>query len=82
MVNESTYYKAGKALIKYGSGNTNMLNPGTPPLPLIVAFAKAIRLATTDLDKRENFVRRLNDKIVNNLKRQALDVGSKKFRWH
>ena len=33
-----------------------MLNPGTPPLPLIVAFAKAIRLATTDLDKRENFV--------------------------
>lgn len=23
MVNESAYYKAGKALIKYGSGNTN-----------------------------------------------------------
>lgn len=54
--------------VLYGSGNTNMLNPGTPSLPLIVAFAKAIRLATTDLDKRENFVRRLNDKIANNLK--------------
>ena len=55
--------------ILYGSGHTNLLNPGTPPLPLIVAFAKAIRLATTDLDKRENFVRRLNDKIVNDLKK-------------
>lgn len=52
----------------YGSGHTNLLNPGTPPLPLIVAFAKAIRLATTDLDKRENFIRRLNDKIVSELK--------------
>lgn len=48
----------------YGSGSMNMLNPGTPSVPLIVAFSKAIRLATTDLDKRENFIRRLNDKII------------------
>ncbi len=53
----------------YGSGHVNLLNPGTPPVPLIVAFAKAIRLATTDLDKRENFIRRLNDKIVEDLKK-------------
>jgi len=53
----------------YGSGHSNMLNPGTPSVPLIVAFAKAIRLATTDLDKRENFIRRLNDKIVNELEK-------------
>jgi len=53
----------------YGSGDVNKLNPGTPPVPLIVAFAKSIRLATTDLDKRENFVRRLNDKIVEELKK-------------
>ncbi len=51
----------------YGSGHSNMLNPGTPSVPLIVAFAKAIRLATTDLDKRENFIKRLNDKIVDEL---------------
>ena len=50
--------------IIYGSGKTNMLNPGTPPLPLIVALSKAIRLATTDIEKRERFVERLNDKIV------------------
>jgi len=52
----------------YGSGHANMLNPGTPPLPLIVAFAKAIRLATADLEKRENFIRRLNEKCVAELK--------------
>ena len=46
-----------------------MYNPGTPPVPLIVAFAKAIRLATTDIDKRENFIKRLNDKIVSELQK-------------
>lgn len=53
--------------VLYGSGHENMLNPGTPPLPLIVAFAKAIRLATADLEKRENFIQRLNDRIVSEL---------------
>ena len=53
--------------ILYGSGHVNMLNPGTPPVPLIVSFAKAIRLATTDLDKRENFVKRLNERVVTEL---------------
>ena len=60
------YKKASVNLtpILYGSGHVNMLNPGTPPVPLIVSFAKAIRLATTDLDKRENFVKRLNERVV------------------
>ena len=53
----------------YGSGSVNMYNPGTPPVPLIVAFSKAIRLATVDLDKRENFIKRLNEKIVGELKK-------------
>ena len=55
--------------VLYGSGQINKLNPGTPAVPLIVAFAKAIRLATSDLDKRENFIKRLNDKIVNELEK-------------
>lgn len=66
------FYKNSRVNITpllYGSGHSNFLNPGTPPVPLIVAFAKAIRLATTDLDKRENFIRRLNDKIVDELKK-------------
>ena len=55
--------------ILYGSGKENMLNPGTPALPLIVAFSKAIRLATTDIEKRERFIERLNLKIVDALKK-------------
>lgn len=30
------------------------LHPGTPALPLIVSFAKALRLALKDLQKRRN----------------------------
>ncbi len=52
----------------YGSGSVNLLNPGTPPVPLIVSFSKAIRLATVDLDKRENFIKRLNDRVIEELK--------------
>ena len=49
----------------YGSGKSNDLKPGTPPLPLIAALSKAVRLACNDLEKRERFVGLLNDKIVN-----------------
>lgn len=65
-------YKSSKVSITpliHGSGHTNMLNPGTPPVPLIVAFAKSIRLATSDLDKRENFIKRLNDKLIDELEK-------------
>lgn len=51
----------------HGSGKSNELKPGTPPVPLIVAYSKALRLAVIDLDKRENFVRRLNEKIVSEI---------------
>lgn len=55
--------------ILFGSGKTNMLNPGTPAVPLIVALSKAIRLATSDIEKRERFIERLNLKIVDALKK-------------
>lgn len=59
----------GISPILFGSGKTNMLNPGTPAVPLIVALSKALRLATTDLEKRERFIERLNNKIVDALKK-------------
>ena len=59
----------GIAPILFGSGKFNMLNPGTPPVPLIVATSKAVRLATTDIEKRERFIERLNLKIVEALKK-------------
>ena len=46
---------------------TNDLKPGTPPLPLIAALSKAVRLANDGLEKKERFVTLLNDKIVNAL---------------
>ena len=51
----------------YGSGKSNDLKPGTPPLPLIASLSKAIRLANDGLEKRERFVSLLNDKITSNL---------------
>lgn len=52
----------------YGSGKSNELKPGTPPVPLIAAFSKAIRLASDDLEKREKYIALLNERIVNKLK--------------
>lgn len=63
-------YKGNNIKIKpvlHGSGKSNMLNPGTPPVPLIVALSKAVRLATTELEKRERFIERLNLKIIDAL---------------
>ena len=51
----------------YGSGKSNDLKPGTPPLPLIAALSKAIRLANDGLEKRERFISLLNDKITSSL---------------
>lgn len=51
----------------HGSGKTNLLNPGTPPLPLIVGFSKALRLSQVDLDKRISYIERLNSKICSEL---------------
>ena len=63
-------YKSSSVNLKpilYGSGKTNMLNPGTPPLPLIAGLSKAIRLADNDLEKKERFINLLNEKIINHL---------------
>lgn len=64
----------------YGSGKTNDLKPGTPPLPLIAGLSKAIRLALKDLEKRERFINRLNEKIVNHLK-QYEDIKINKTKY-
>lgn len=51
----------------HGSGKFNELRAGTPPLPLIVALSKALRIALTDLEKKEAHVRKLNDKLCEGL---------------
>ena len=44
-------------------GSDDTLRGGTPSLPLIVAFSKALRLAITNLSKNEASVKVLNDKL-------------------
>ena len=51
----------------HGSGKFNNLISGTPPLPLIVALSKAIRIALTDLEKKEANVKKLNERICETL---------------
>lgn len=66
--------------LKYGSGKSNELNPGTPPLPLIASLSKAIRLANIDLEKRERFVNLLNEKIVTALtKYPNIEINKTKY---
>ncbi len=66
--------------ILYGSGSVNMLNPGTPPVPLIVALSKAVRLAMSDIEKRERFIERLNNKIVDALsKYEGVMINKTKY---
>ena len=51
----------------HGSSKDFPLRAGTPPLPLIVALSKDIRLCLMDLDKKELYVKKLNEKIVDDL---------------
>ncbi len=57
-------YKSSKVNLEpiiYGSDNT--LRSGTPNLPLIVAFSKALRIAVSGVSKNESVVKLLNDKL-------------------
>ena len=63
-------YKSDKIDLEpviHGSSKSSPLRPGTPPLPLIVALSKAVRLALSDLPKKEEYIKNLNEKIVNDL---------------
>ena len=63
-------YKTNKVNIVpiiHGSGKFNELRAGTPPLPLIVALSKALRIALTDLEKKEATVKQLNEKVCEGL---------------
>ncbi len=56
------------------------LHPGTPALPLIVSFAKALRLALTDLNKKEEGVRKLNEVIIAHMRKYPeIQINSSKY---
>ena len=64
----------------HGSGKFNDLRSGTPPLPLVVALSKACRIALTDLERREVNVKKLNDRICEELKKiNGITINSTKY---
>ena len=63
-----------------GSGKLNELHPGTPAVALIAAFSKALRIALTDLEKKERFVTRLNEKLVKEFSiHKDIQINSTKY---
>lgn len=65
-------YKSNKVNLVpliHGTGKFNDLRSGTPPLPLIVALSKALRIALTDVEKKESLVSKLNEKVCTELKK-------------
>lgn len=65
-------YKSNKVNLVpliHGTGKFNDLRSGTPPLPLIVALSKALRIALIDVEKKENLVSKLNERVCNELKK-------------
>ncbi len=48
-------------------------------LPLIKSFAVAIKNALTDLEKKEHFINRLNEKIINSLKNFNIKINKTNY---
>ena len=61
------YKTRGLVLTPLLYGHDDSLVPGTPALPLIVSFAKALRLALKDITKKKETVKKHYDKIVEHL---------------
>lgn len=63
-----------------GSSKESSLRPGTLPVPLIAAAAKAIRLGIQDLDRKETFIRKLNEKIIEEIADlNGISINSTKY---
>lgn len=51
----------------HGGKSTTSYRSGTPAHPLIVSLSKALRLANVDLEKRYDYVKKLNEYLCENL---------------
>lgn len=63
-----------------GSSKESTIRPGTPAVPLIAASSKAIRLGIQDLDRKETFIKKLNEKIREDLREyEGIVMNSTKY---
>lgn len=74
-------YKKEKLEIEpliYGLTDNTPFRGGTPALPLIVSFSKAIRLINEDIDDNYKYVSNLNKKIIDNFNKLDIKINSNK----
>ena len=58
----------------HGTGKTNNLRPGTPMLPLVVALSKALRIALNDLNKKELYIKKMSDRVIDEISKFNKDI--------
>lgn len=64
----------------HGGKSTTAFRSGTPQLPLIVSLAKALRLATDNLEDKIKSIKELNDYLKDNLaKFDRVKINSNKY---
>lgn len=63
----------------HGGKSTTIFRSGTPATPLIVSFAKALRLAYVDFDKKNQHVLELHDCLINRLNSLDVLINSNEF---
>lgn len=74
------YKKDGIRIKPLLYGSNNDIRPGTPPLPLIVAFSKAIRIASEDLESKDVKVKKLNERICEHLlEKSKIKINKTKY---
>lgn len=63
----------------HGGKSTTIFRSGTPATPLIVSFAKALRLAYVNFDKKNQHVLELHDYLINRLNSLDVLINSNEF---
>ena len=64
----------------HGGKSQTVYRAGTPPLALIVSLAKALRLIIDDLDSNISYVKDLNKKLIDGLKKiDGVFINSNKY---
>lgn len=62
----------------HGGKSTTVYRSGTPATALIVSTAKALRLATENLKEKQEYVKRLNEYLRQNLEQEHITINSPK----
>lgn len=61
-------------------GDKENFHPGTPALPLIVAFSKALRISLHEIDKKTEIVNKWNDKIIKTISKYPnIKINNSKY---